>query len=64
LKGEQLLPEILALVGGSIVLIACLVTKKSGEYTFFATAVVSVVSFVCGNAIKNILNNSQDKNPQ
>jgi len=55
LKGEQLLPEILALVGGSIVLIACLVTRKSGEYTFFVTAVVSVVSFVCGNAIKNIL---------
>ncbi|ADQ05364.1 hypothetical protein Calow_1835 [Caldicellulosiruptor owensensis OL] len=64
MKGEQLLPEILALIGGSIVLIVSLVTKKSGEYTFFATAVVSFVSFICGNAIKNILNDSQNKNPR
>ncbi|WPX08380.1 hypothetical protein [Anaerocellum danielii] len=63
MKGEQLLPEILALAGGSIVLIACLVTRKLGEYTFFTTAMVSIISYVFGSVIKNILNDSKDHNP-
>ncbi|AEM74501.1 hypothetical protein [Caldicellulosiruptor acetigenus] len=63
MKGEQLLPEILAMMGGSIVLIACLVTRKSGEYTFFATAVVSIIGYVFGSLVKNILNDSNDHNP-
>ncbi|ADQ39985.1 hypothetical protein Calkr_0434 [Caldicellulosiruptor acetigenus I77R1B] len=63
MKGEHLLPEILAIMGGSIVLIACLVTRKSGEYTFFATAVVSIIGYVFGSLVKNILNDSNDHNP-
>ncbi len=63
MKGEQLLPEILAIVGGSIVLIACVVTRKSGEYTFFATAVVSIIGYVFGSIVENILNDSKDHNP-
>ncbi|ACM61220.1 hypothetical protein B0S90_2470 [Caldicellulosiruptor bescii] len=63
MKGEQLLPEILALVGGSIVLVACLVTRKSGEYTFFATALVSIIGYVFGSIVKDILNDNKDHNP-
>lgn len=54
---------ILAIVGGSIVLIACVVTRKSGEYTFFATAVVSIIGYVFGSIVENILNDSKDHNP-
>lgn len=62
MKGEQLLPEILALVGGSIVLVTCLVMRKSGEYTFFATALVSIIGYVFGSVVKDILNDNKDHN--
>ncbi|BCS80488.1 hypothetical protein [Anaerocellum diazotrophicum] len=63
MKGEQLLPEILALVGGSIVLVTCLFTKKSGDYTFFATALVSIIGYVFGSIIMSLLNDNKDHNP-
>jgi len=57
LKWEQILPEILALIGGSIVFLACLATKKSGEYTFFSTFIVSAVGYLCGHFIKGLIEN-------
>lgn len=59
MKGEQILPEILALVVGGIVFVTCILTKKSGEYTFVATALVSIVGYVFGSAIKNMLDSKQ-----
>lgn len=51
------MPEILALIGGSIVFLACLVTKKSGEYTFFSTFIVSAIGYICGHFIKRLIEN-------
>lgn len=51
------MPEVLALIGGSIVFLACLMTKKSGEYTFFSTFIVSVIGYICGQFIKSLIEN-------
>lgn len=57
MKWEHILPEVLALVGGSIVFLVCLVMKKSGEYTFFSTFIVSVIGYVFGHFIRGIIKN-------
>ncbi|WAM32125.1 hypothetical protein [Caldicellulosiruptor naganoensis] len=55
MKWEQILPEVLALIGGGIVFLSCLIMKKSGEYTFFSTFVVSLIGYICGHFIKGFI---------
>ncbi len=49
------MPEILALIEGGIVFLACIVMKKSGEYTFFSTFVISLIGYVFGQFIKDFI---------
>ncbi|WAM33427.1 hypothetical protein [Caldicellulosiruptor morganii] len=55
MKWKHILPEILALIEGGIVFLACIVMKKSGEYTFFSTFVISLIGYVFGQFIKDFI---------
>jgi len=59
LKGEHILPEFIALIGGLIVFISCVANRKDGLYTFFITFIVCVILYVFGHVIKIILENKK-----
>lgn len=54
LKWEHILPEFIALIGGLIVFISCVVNRKNGLYTFFTTFIVCIILYVFGHVIKMI----------
>ncbi|MEZ0537791.1 hypothetical protein ACAG39_11165 [Caldicellulosiruptoraceae bacterium PP1] len=55
MKVVNIIPELLALIGGFIIFILCINLRKSGEYTFIVTFAVSVVLYGSGKIIKDIL---------
>lgn len=59
MKWSQILPELFALIGGMIVFILCIFFRKSGEYTFFATFIISIILFVGGYFIKILLQDGE-----
>jgi len=59
LKWLDILPEVIAFIGGLIILFICINLKKNGQFTFLVTFTLCSFLYIMGNILKSVIKNTQ-----